>query len=496
MIFFLYYAIIITLSCESFKLTSIKHKSLSPHQLKNHPPILSKVLDASAFYIQSLTQDSKYFQKNIIWKKLCHGNNNLFPEMYNAVYDQFDHEGYNTLLDSVFSKNGQERFVQALERLSYILPHCDSKSLGVASEDKRMAPFPGGPFRRAYGFDMTQWITSQILTVANNAGNANPGVALMAMMASTSVVGVVSTVAASLIDIVPPLIPPPIWILRPFPCLPMITGMNCLLSVLYPITIADFTIAHVTDQSMNGVLSSFPSKFNSKVGKASIAVYNLCAAVYLGMYCASLFPMCWLPVGLMEAQSFPVCFPQCLLVLVACPGFWLDDILGPCSSVSVPPFCAFSVFVNKNLIPPQYTSYEEQHPYPSECPHYDPEYDISPHLYERVPELSSPILDEVNTSFRLQPAGPSLFKNSDYNAVSPIHRVCDCHPTLCEVKAGDDCPQVTKKQNQACKDYCSSISESNNTNSTPKLMETLVVHLAEENTPIHQEIQGHIIPVS
>jgi hypothetical protein len=60
----------------------------------------------------------------------------------------------------------------------------------------------------------------------------------------------------------------------------MITGMNCLLSVLYPITIADFTIAHVTDQSMNGVLSSFPSKFNSKVGKASVGVYNLCAGIF------------------------------------------------------------------------------------------------------------------------------------------------------------------------------------------------------------------------
>lgn len=68
------------------------------------------------------------------------------------------------------------------------------------------------------------------------------------------------------------------WILRPFPCLPMLTGMNCLFSVLYPISIADFMVAHVTDQIMGGVVNALPGKYNTKVGFTSSGAYKICAS--------------------------------------------------------------------------------------------------------------------------------------------------------------------------------------------------------------------------
>jgi len=85
--------------------------------------------------------------------------------------------------------------------------------------------------------------------------------------------GMVQSIVAAVLDIVPPLIPPPIWNNMPLPCAPMITGArlwmhlvcvcpclphprgqghNCFGAVLYPITMADFTIADVTDAMLDG----------------------------------------------------------------------------------------------------------------------------------------------------------------------------------------------------------------------------------------------------
>merc|ERR1712196_333488 len=80
------------------------------------------------------------------------------------------------------------------------------------------------------------------------------------------------------------------------------------------------------------------------------------------MQCASLFPMCNAPSAGQEpgpTGRSPMCFTHCLATLVACPGFWVDDIAGECSNVSVPPMCAMAVFKNYWTLPPQYTSYEE-----------------------------------------------------------------------------------------------------------------------------------------
>lgn len=65
----------------------------------------------------------------------------------------------------------------------------------------------------------------------------------------------------------------------------------------------------------------------------------------------------------------------------------------------------------------RYTSYEDQHPYPKDCPRFDPNYDISPDLYKRVPPLPSPIeeaLEELKKEkvIPVRPPGPSLIRHS------------------------------------------------------------------------------------
>merc|ERR1711976_1063247 len=79
--------------------------------------------------------------------------------------------------------------------------------------------------------------------------------------------GMVQSMVAAALDIVPPLIPPPIWNNMPLPCAPMITGHNCFGAVLYPITMADFTIADVTDAMLDGYIAGFPNTYAEKVGK-------------------------------------------------------------------------------------------------------------------------------------------------------------------------------------------------------------------------------------
>lgn len=87
--------------------------------------------------------------------------------------------------------------------------------------------FSGGPLRLNFGFDLTQWITDQLMVstellhsrrtyffiyiqaIAGAAAAANPIVGLLAMMAVTSLIGIISAVLATIIDIVPPMIPPP-----------------------------------------------------------------------------------------------------------------------------------------------------------------------------------------------------------------------------------------------------------------------------------------------
>jgi len=93
--------------------------------------------------------------------------------------------------------------------------------------------------------------------------------------------------------------------------------------------------------------------------------------------------MCFLIPGQTQASAYPPCLPQCIATLMACPGFWLDDIKPACSSISFPPFCSFSVFVQN--VPPQISSYEQGHLIAANCP-----------PRPRVPETSAAPIGIIN----------------------------------------------------------------------------------------------------
>ncbi|SBS81091.1 conserved Plasmodium protein, unknown function [Plasmodium ovale curtisi] len=318
-----------------------------------------------------------------------------FHKLYKSALEHFDVDGYFFLMNQILNKDYGERFSQKRKRSSNeSYPHCDK---GKNTQDKLMGrrkkemkkqvispivQYPGGPIRATYGSNLSRWMKNSLEEVETFDSLKEPGLMNMLIQSLTMVKGFIQSVASSVIDIVPPLIPPPVWINRPLPCLPMVTGKNCLGSILYPITAAEFVTADVNDSIMNGIIASFPSKYASKIGKTSEIQYKICSMAYLGMYCASIFPICWLPIGLKVAETMSICFPQCLATLIACPGFWIDDIEGPCSNTSVPPFCSFSIFVNQKIVPPQLTSYDDSHTYPSTCPSKDDDYDIPDELYE------------------------------------------------------------------------------------------------------------------
>lgn len=339
-----------------------------------------------------------------------------FVQLYDSALEHFDIDGYSFLMETIMQKNYGDRFTQKVKKMNESYAHCDmgsntgrSKRKGGSTNVTGPDPiYPGGPVRATYGTNLSKWMKESLENVESAESMQVAGLSNLVRQSLTMVKGLIQSVASSVVDIVPPLIPPPVWINRPLPCLPMVTGKNCLGSILYPITAAEFVTADITDSIMNGVIASFPSKYAAKVGKTSDTQYRICAMAYLGMYCASLFPICWLPIGLRVAETFPICFPQCLATLIACPGFWLQDIEGPCSSVSVPPFCSFSIFINQKIVPPQLTSYDQSHSFPSSCPPRDEQYDTPDELYERdsVPDIFEK--DKGNYHNPKLPTYPSL----------------------------------------------------------------------------------------
>jgi len=149
------------------------------------------------------------------------------------------------------------------------------------------------------------------------------------------------------------------------------TCHNCFGAVLYPITAADFVIADVTDAQLDGVIAGFPQLYKDRVGKTPDEMYKACYASYMSMQCASIFPRCAVPMARNEPMPMgrlPLCFLHCIATLVACPGFWITDIMEECSTISAPPMCTAAVFWNLGSLPPQYTTYEEGQPGPVECP--------------------------------------------------------------------------------------------------------------------------------
>ncbi|ORM39678.1 uncharacterized protein BXIN_0114 [Babesia sp. Xinjiang] len=341
---------------------------------------------------KALTDEAHHMEKEALLEEIFKEAFMMAPEVTDGSWNQkrafsrlvtnvaatFDVEGYKWMLGVIKGRRATERFTQAVAHRTFSQPHCDKGSWVSPSHTfGSVAKFPGGPFRGGTGYDLVRWMGNLYTHVHSPASADTPGVENMVIQGLQQVKGILQTVIAIIVDIVPPTI-----IGQNLPCLPMLTGLNCLGSVLYPITATDFVMADMTDSVMNGVISSFPAKYAAKVGHTSDAQYYLCATVYLGMHCASLFPIC-ITGAANVTQSFPLCFVQCIATLIACPGFWMDDIEIPCHNLSVPPFCSFSVFVNYFRIPPQYSTYDQSHLYPEGCPQYNPNIDAPLDLYEK-----------------------------------------------------------------------------------------------------------------
>ena len=119
----------------------------------------------------------------------------------------------------------------------------------------------------------------------------------------------------------------------------------------------------------------------------------------MSMQCSSVFPRCTAPQSRDEPMPaggrVPLCLHLCIIPLVTCPGFWINDVIGTCTMVSVPPMCTQAFYWNlvssdasppppphesdvllatahaQFRLPPQYVSFDEANPYPKECPKTD-----------------------------------------------------------------------------------------------------------------------------
>jgi len=192
---------------------------------------------------------------------------------------------------------------------------------------------------------------------------------------------VVNTVTSIATEILPMAIAPPIWNLRPLPCVPMVTGKNCFGAIKYPITFSDFIMAKQIDESLDSLVDAFPALFDQRTEGQSYPyyVYARCFQAYMSMHCSALFPTC---TTLQAQQIFiplfgrmPMCISTCVNVLKVCPGFLPSDVLPFCETYSVLPipFCAFGNYDRFDAIPPP-VKYEDEN---SDCPQLDPDQDLA-----------------------------------------------------------------------------------------------------------------------
>jgi len=151
------------------------------------------------------------------------------------------------------------------------------------------------------------------------------------------------------------------------------------------------------------VIAGFPNTYSKKVGKTSDDMYKTCFASYMSMLCSSVFPRCMTPQSRDEpiplGGRVPMCMHMCVMPLVMCPGFWMDDLAGSCSLVSVPPMCTQASYLNLWRLPPQYVDFDEANPFPTECPLDSPDVAADDvHLYDEPQLTESPILKEAAVS--------------------------------------------------------------------------------------------------
>lgn len=303
-----------------------------------------------------------------------------FEKVYEKYLNEFneyhlgDHEKMLAELEE-----GMKSFLSSKAATAYKSvpgqPHCDrGVSSAVATkvmQTKGVSAFPGGVLKRVFGFDLSKHLFELSQKAAGPAAASGGMGGILAMQALGMGAGMIQSAVSAAIDIIPPMIPPPIWINQPLTCLPMVTGHNCFGAVLYPITLSDFVIADVTDAMLDGYIAGFPNTYATKVGQTSDAQYKACFASAMSMQCGSIFPRCSVPMARSEPTPIgrlPLCFTSCISTLVMCPGFWLEDIQSSCHSVSVPPMCTLATYWNMWRLPPQYVDFEDSHPTPLACP--------------------------------------------------------------------------------------------------------------------------------
>ena len=258
--------------------------------------------------------------------------------------------------------------------------NCDG--VGGSSEvpPSPMGPPPPGVFLRIPDTPATGMMQSMSSGVSSG-GSANS-------MLMASAMGTVGSIAA---DVIPQGVPPPVWNMRPLPCMPMVTGLNCRGAINYPITFSDFILADQTDAQLSDVIASFPDLFAMRTMGAVLpwSIYISCFQAYMSMYCASVFMTCTSPQSSQWMMpiigKMPICYTLCIKVLMTCPGFTFEDVRGPCATPSIPPICALADYKRTDAIPPP-AGVE----IPGKgCPPSDPNQDIS-----KDPSLYQPLLPE------------------------------------------------------------------------------------------------------
>jgi hypothetical protein len=249
-------------------------------------------------------------------------------------------------------------------------PHCDRGAPPAAAtralSARGVSAFPGGILKRMFGFDLGKFLYEQAEKAAGPAAASGGMGGILAMQGLAMGAGMLQSAVSAAVDIIPPLV-----IGTPLTCAPMVTGHNCFGAVLYPITMADFVIADVSDAMLDGYIAGFPNTYATKVGKTSDVQYKACFAAAMSMQCGSIFPRCSVPTARSEpgpVGRLPLCFTSCISTLVMCPGFWLDDVQSACHTISAPPMCTMATYWNMWRLPPQYVNFEDSHATPLECP--------------------------------------------------------------------------------------------------------------------------------
>lgn len=361
-----------------------------------------------------LTDPARVSNTSSIWYMFPNGSaktEKAFLSTYQHFEDTFDFKLYSHFLNEVKHSGSDRRSSDAYSSYAYYPkgPHCSKgQRPGSAASPNAVAAFPGGSVKRLFGFDFGKMTYDATQKAEGEAASAVGPPLAIGMQALGMGMGMVQSIVAAVLDVVPPLIPPPVWNNMPLPCAPMITGHNCFGAVLYPITMADFTIADVTDAMLDGYIAGFPNTYAEKVGKTSDAMYKACFSAYMSMHCSSVFPRCTMPQSRSEPMPaggrVPMCLHLCILPLVLCPGFWIGDVIGQCEMVAPPPMCTQAFFWNLALLPPQYVSFSEGHPYPKKCPPASSlDSSEDPALYDDAVTPNSPILNEI--SAKLPPVG-------------------------------------------------------------------------------------------